>query len=224
MYKDYKVLLQALDLSLEEIKKIARERELTPEEFEYLFASIVDGIKAEEVKEISVQIPQPVYAPPQMFEERVVREERVQAIYAAPVPLKDERVEVKVSQPIYAPPKYDEKEVHVIRTPQPVYAPPQFMQGEVHAVQTPQPVYAPPSFDADIEELEDMLDDKIGIDLSHSEELIPGTDIYRPRYRNNTESDEEYEAYLANYYEHHFPGSKREFEQKQSHKESKAKL
>ena len=64
-----------------------------------------------------------------------------------------------------------------------------------------------------INDVEEENNNNIILDEETSDELIPGTNIKRPRYRKEDETDEEYAAFLESYYNRAFPTASDEDEE-----------
>lgn len=87
---------------------------------------------------------------------------------------------VTVQQALYGPPPV--YEVHTIEIPKP----------EVVEIEMPQVLYGPPPASKVVR-------------VDYNPDLIPGTNIKKPREKRIDETDEEYLEYLDKYYGTHFP-------------------
>lgn len=100
--------------------------------------------------------------------------------------------------------KVEDKKVENVQSvvmPQVLYGPPQMFKEEVHEVVMPQVLYGPPP----IEEIHVMMADG---SLDYGEGFIQGTNIHVPREKKVNETEEEYLAYLDQYYSKYFPEKK----------------
>lgn len=83
--------------------------------------------------------------------------------------------------------------------------------GQVHT-EEPQILYGPRPVDEEVIVSDDDVNDAMdeAMDDISLDEFIPGTRIRKPRYRDPYETDEEYVAYLAEYYGRYFPQAQQE--------------